>query len=589
MAPGGRAHPARRRRDPDRGRHRDQGDHHDPPRRPAGTTSLDGPWLFAAEADLPAGSLDGAVPAAAPGFDESGLAPVVVPSSMGAVRARWDAPDGIRGVYRKTVDIDPGDGLRTYLAFDSCFFACRYFVNGAEVGASRGGGLPVRVDATAAVVAGRNTVAVVVDARKSTINAVTTTHLYWQWGGILQSARVERVRSVAITGVTAEGDRAGVLTLRAHGVNTQAGAIAVNTSVVVRRPDGAEVLRRGVWFTIPAGGGAARPVTLDVGAPVLWSMANPALYTVDIAVPAGHGRSVTLRPGFRDVAVSGSDVVINGEVVRDLRGFNRHADAPGLGRTMPDGFVVRELRELHAKGFRVFRPGHYPTTPAVLAEADRLGMLVVEEVAIQQMSGPALITPAVTAFAKDQLRRMVDRDRGHPSVVIWSVGNENGTNTAEGAEYVRDLITYGKTLDGTRLYTEVSAWHTSDKSYAHQDVVLANVYYGWYGGSLTGVRSLLDAIQSLAGGKPVMISEFGAEAVLGRPGFGKGTEHYQGLMVDEYLRQVGDRPHTLGLMYWTSTEFVAHPTWSGGSRTRSRRSTPRRSRPGSAPRSWAGG
>ncbi|SDI35303.1 beta-glucuronidase [Actinokineospora alba] len=535
------------------------------PADPPGTTSLDGTWAFATEAELAAGALDGTRPAAAqPGFDESRLSPVLVPSSYGAVRSKWDAAQGNRVLYRRSIDLAPAAGLRTHLVFESCFFACRYFLNGVDVGASTGGYLPVRLDATAAARDGANTLAVVADGRNSTTNAFTTTHLYWQWGGLVQSARVERVRGVAITNLTAEGSRAGVLTLRAQGTSTATTAIGIATKVVVRRPDGTEAANRTVWFNVPAGGGAVQPVTIDLGAPVLWSPANPSRYTVDIAVPSGYGRSVTLRPGFRDVAVSGSDVVLNGQVLANLPGFNRHADYPGLGRTIPDGLVVRELRELYAKGYRIFRPGHYPTTPAVLDEADRLGMLVIEEVSIQQLSGTALISPAVTAFAKDQLRRMIDRDRGHPSVVIWSVGNENHTQTAEGAEYVRDLVTYGKSLDATRLYTEVSAWHTSDKSYAHQDIVLANVYYGWYGSKFTDVPGLLDRIQALASGKPVMISEYGAEAVKGRSNLGFGGEYYQGLMIDEYNRLVGKRPHTLGLMYWTSTEFVASPTWSGG-------------------------
>ncbi|WP_412543489.1 glycoside hydrolase family 2 TIM barrel-domain containing protein [Longispora sp. K20-0274] len=531
----------------------------------AGVTTLNGAWPFATDDELPTGALDGAAPPGAqPGFSEAAMTTVLVPDSYGAVRDRWNTDKGHRVLYRKTLDLGALGPQRVHLVFESCFFACRYFVNGTQVGTSTGGYLPQRFDVTAAAHDGVNTLAVIVDNRTSTIGAYSVTHLYWQWGGLLQGARVERTAGVAVTNVTAEGDAAGTLTLRAQGVNTQATTMGIPAALKVTAPGGSTVIDKTVWFNIPAGGGQATPVTLTVPDPALWSPADPARYTASVVPGAGYGQPVTLRPGLRTVAVSGADVTVNGQLVSNLPGFNRHADYPGLGRTQPDGLAVRELDQLHAKGYRILRPGHYPTTPALLDEADRLGMLVVEEVSIQQMSGTALASAPLRAFAKEQLARMIDRDRGHPGVVIWSVGNENATNTTDGANYVNTLIGYGKALDPTRLYTEVSAWHTADKAYPYEDVVLANVYYGWYDHAFADVPGLLDAIQSTAGNKPVMVSEYGAEAVAGRAGTGKGTEYYQARMVDEYNRLVGHRPHTLGLMYWTSTEFQCSPTWSGG-------------------------
>ncbi|MGY0231511.1 glycoside hydrolase family 2 protein [Longispora urticae] len=536
------------------------------PADPAGVTTLNGAWPFATDDELPAGALDGtAPPGAQPGFSEAAMTTVLVPDSFGAVRDRWNRDTGHRVLYRKGIDLGTLGTPRVHLVFESCFFSCRYFLNGTEVGTSTGGYLPQRFDVTAAARSGANTVAVIVDNRKATINPYTTSHLYWQWGGLVQGVRLERMNAVAVTNITAEGDAAGTLTLRAQGTNTTTQVLGIPATLRVVAPGGgAPLVDRTIWFNIPVGGGQAAPVTVTVTAPALWSPANPARYTVSVTPGQGYGQAVTLRPGFRDVAVSGGDVTLNGQVVSNLPGFNRHADFPGLGRTLPDGLAVRELDQLHARGYRIFRPGHYPTTPAMLDEADRLGMLVIGEVSIQQMSGTALAGAALQTFAKDQLRRMIDRDRGHPGVIIWSVGNENATNTTDGANYVSTLIGYGRGLDPTRLYTEVSAWHTADRSYAHQDVVLANIYYGWYSNTFADLPGLLDAIQSTAGGKPVMVSEFGAEAVAGRPGFGKGTEYYQGLMVDEYNRLLGRRPHTLGLMYWTSTEFLCSPTWNGG-------------------------
>ncbi|MGW4897805.1 glycoside hydrolase family 2 protein [Kitasatospora sp. NPDC004240] len=537
------------------------------PADPAGITTLNGSWRFAVDSELASGALDGtAPPAVQPGFDEAPTTAVLVPGTFGTVRDEWNAEAGHRAVYRKQVDLGTKGAQRVQFVFDGCYFACTYYLNGTQVGFSRAGHLPQRVDATTAAHDGVNTLAVVVDNRQSTISAFSTTALYWQYGGLIRDVRMERTEAAAIAGVTAEGDPAdGKLTIRAQGTNTGSSAATVTVALKVQAPGASTALiDTTAALTVPAGGGDAQPVTLTVPSPQLWSPADPKLYTLTVTPPAGRGQPATLHPAFRSVTVSGGDVRINGTVVSGLKGFNRHVDYPGLGRSEPDGLAVRELREFHAKGFRILRPGHYAATPALLEEADRLGMLIVSEIPVQQMTGTALATAPVQAFAKDQLKRMIDRDRGHPSVIIWSVGNENNTTNDNGANYVKTMIDYGRTLDAKRLYTEANNKFTSSKAYGYEDVILPNIYYGWYGSrDISELAATLDDIQSAAGGKPLMISEYGAEAVKDRVGYVRGTEYYQGLVIDEYNRLAGSRPHTLGLMVWSAADFLVSSGWTG--------------------------
>ncbi|MFG3252300.1 glycoside hydrolase family 2 TIM barrel-domain containing protein [Streptomyces sp. NPDC048172] len=523
-------------------------------------SALNGTWKFAVEDELPEGALDGDLPPAArPGFDESAMTPVQVPSSFGAVRARWNDHEGQVSAYRKTFRQPGGDGGRVSLVAESCFFECRYFVNGEQVGTSTGGYLPERLDVTEAVRDGDNQLTVLVDNRKKETIAPygINQDLYWNWGGLQDEVRVERTREAEVTHVTAQGAADGTLELRASGVNATGGTREVPARVRVAGLD------RKVTFELPEGGGESRPVKLKVDDPELWTLENPRLYDVRVTPDSG-GRALTTRTGFRTVEAEDGEVLLNGHAVKNLKGFNRHADHPGLGRTDPAGLSRRELRKLHDDGFRLFRPGHYPTTPALLDAADELGFLVVEEINVTQAKKEQLASEKTRAFARDRLDRMVRRDRGHPSVVTWSVGNENHTQTDEGAAYVRDMIAHGRERDPSRLYTEVSAWHTDDKSYAYQDVILANIYSGWYYGEFDDVAGLTDAIQKKAGGKPLVVSEYGAEAVRGRPGDGKGTERYQAELVAAYGRQLDDRPKTLGTMYWPVSEFMLTPEGGGG-------------------------
>jgi hypothetical protein len=547
----------------------------------AGVLPLTGGWRFAAAAELPAGALDrapgGAVPpAAAPGDGTRGWSLVVVPDSLGAVRARWNDDGGLLGVYRRTVDLaGPAPGERTALVFDSCFWACRYFVNGVEVGSSVGGYLPVRLDVTGAVRPGRNALAVIVDNRVATMGgyARPVRRLYWNWGGLLQQVHLERTPAVALTEIRAEGTLAVRLTVRPAGVNATGSARRVTAVLSVDGPGGPALPPRPVTTTVPAGGGAASPIAVDVPHARPWDLDHPALYTVRLR-PLGSQRrgrtgrtgpaELVGRAGFRDVTARGLDVYLNGRPVRDLQGVNRHADYPGLGRTQPDGLADREIARLRARGFRLFRPAHYPTTPAELDAADRYGLLVIEEINnVGSQPAAFLGRRDVHGYAKRTLARMVARDRGHPSLFAWSVGNENATDSARGAGYVRDVIGYGRSIDPTRLFTQVTAHPTADRAYPYEDFAAVNYYAEWYAGAVGAVGPLLDDVQRRAG-KPVMISEYGAEAVAGRPGRGRGGEWYQALVVDGYNRLLGHRPHFIGKMYWTSTEFWCRPAWSGG-------------------------
>ncbi|MFC4909348.1 glycoside hydrolase family 2 TIM barrel-domain containing protein [Actinomadura gamaensis] len=530
-------------------------------------TSLDGGWAFASAAQLPGGALDGdSPPAVRPGFDDPALTTVLVPDSFGAVRARWNDDDGLVGVYRRTVEAPPGqDGRQTTLVFDSCYWTCRMFVNGTQVGTTTGGYLPARFDVTGHLHAGTNTIAVLVDNRATEEFAVNP-QLYWNWGGIFGDVHLETSPRVALTGFTAQGAGNGTLTLRPSGINASGRAQNVEAVVSVHGPDGRVALpARRVTTTLPSGAPQVdgAPIVLHVAEPRLWDLDHPQLYTIDLQPLQGAGRALSEKTGFRDVATRGLDVLLNGKPVENLHGFNRHTDYPGLGRAQPDGLAYRELKQLRDKGFRIFRPAHYPTTPGELAAADRLGLLVIEEVNVTQRFDPAVLSSAkMVAFGDAQLDGMIHRDRGHPSVIAWSVGNENGTDSVQGAQYVRQTIAHGKALDGSRLFTHVTAWHTADKGYAYDDLVSVNDYDGWYYGAIGDVAATLDSIAAMDGGKPMVLSEYGADAVKGHPGYGKGTEYYQALLIDGYNQLLDHRPHLLGQMYWTSSEFMLNPAGS---------------------------
>jgi beta-glucuronidase len=526
---------------------------------------LNGAWQFAEMNDLPAGAIEGGAPLAVqPGYTSGTWTKIIVPNSLGAVNDKWNKYEGILGVYRKIVEVKYTKGEQLHIVLASCYWSGRVFVNGVEVGQTVGGYLPSRFDISKAVVNGKNDIAIIVDNRFTTMGALKRINeFYWNWGGLVQEVTIEKHAAVSVTDLRAEASQAGELQLYVTGLNSSSSA--KNKVVVVEVYDAANKKVLGpvqVNVSVPAGSSVVKLKELKLNKPTLWQLEKPYLYTV---VLKGDFATLKERTGFRDVKVQGSDIVLNGKPVNGLQGFDRHADYPGLGRTQPDALVYQELKMYHDKGFRLFRPAHYPTTPALLDAADELGFLVIEEVNVTGLRGATMATKEVKDFGRQQLTKMIYRDRSHPALIAWSVGNENFTEEEGAEEYVRETIAAGKALDSKRLYTQVTHRHTNDRTYAYQDFVAQNYYAGWYAKDINAIVTLFDAIQAYSGNKPVMLSEYGAEAIPGKQGTTKSTEFYQGFVVDAHNRLLNDKKHFFGKMYWCTSDFWCRPNWTGGS------------------------
>lgn len=531
----------------------------------ASRISLTGAWNFADSSLLPSGVLEGELPAVVkPGYKKGEWKSILVPNSLGAISDKWNKYEGIIGAYRKTISLNLAKNEQASLLFESVYWSGRVFLNGKFLGETHGGYLSTRFDITQAAKNGSNEIVVIVDNRFTTMGGLRRINeFYWNWGGILQEVYLEKHAAVALTDLRAEGNTKGELRFHATGLNNKSTLQSTKITTEVYDAAGRIVLKvADVTITLPGGSSVLTLPQLQVQNPQLWDMDNPTLYTVVIK---GDFGTLQTRAGFRDVKVVGQDITLNGKVMQGLQGFNRHADYPGLGRTQPAALAYNELKLYRDKGFRFFRPAHYPTTPEQLDAADELGLLVIEEVNVTGLRGNVMGSKDVIDFGIQQLTKMIHRDRGHPSLIAYSVGNENFTEEEGAAEYVKTVIARGRLLDNHRLYTQVTHRHTNDKTFEFQDFVAQNYYAGWYAKDINSIVNLLDAIQSYAGNKPIMLSEYGAEAVIRKPGINKSTEFWQAMVVDAHNRLLNGRKHFFGKMYWCTTEFWCRPNWGGGS------------------------
>ncbi len=203
---------------------------------------------------------------------------------------------------------------------------------------------------------------------------------------------------------------------------------------------------------IPAKGTVTEYAELEIESPELWSCENPYLYTVITDIYCGQDKDedrYETKFGIRHIAFDkDKGFMLNGERVQ-LKGVNMHQDHAGVGSGIPDGLQEWRLKQLKEFGCNAYRSSHNPMTPELLDACDRLGILVIEENRLTGINDEHL----------DLLERMIRRDRNHPSIILWSVGNEEwGLEWNDfGRRIAESMREYCHRFDPTRLMTVASS------------------------------------------------------------------------------------------------------------------------------------
>lgn len=377
--------------------------------------------------------------------------------SHGYKTVGWQWPETSVGWYRKTFDIDSTDmGRHIYLQLDGVHRDSRVWVNGFYLGHEPSGYATRTYDMTDYLnYGGTNTVAVRADAS-------VEEGWFYEGAGIYRHTWLVKTSPVHIepfgiaTSTTfdpARPDRA-MLTVSTELRNdsrvpdTHASVRhtlrdARGRTVATSTPTGASVPLRGTTEVA---------VNMEVDNPMLWSTDSPYLYTLTTEVLGADGTvldNVDTRVGFRTIEFDPDrGFLLNGQRV-PLRGVNMHQDHPGVGSAIPDAVQAYRLRELKKMGVNAYRASHNPMTPAMLDACDSLGILVVEENRLMGVNDEHIAL----------LERMIRRDRNHPSIIAWSVGNEEwGIEwNRQGEEIVATMRDHVHRLDPTRPATAATS------------------------------------------------------------------------------------------------------------------------------------
>ncbi len=298
------------------------------------------------------------------------------------------------------------------LRFDGVDSCARVWLNGQELGVSRGSRLPVEFAAGPHLRAGRNTLAVRVHQWSS--GSYLEDQDMWWMPGIFRDVTLIRCPAGGVEDVFVHAD---------YDAATGRGTLRVDATT----RDGAEA-RLSVpeldVRALPAGDAA------HLAAVTPWTAESPHLYR---AVIATDTERVALRIGFRSVAVKDGQFTVNGRPVL-LRGVNRHEHHPDHGRALPEQTHREDVLLMKQHNINAVRTAHYPPHPRFLDLCDELGLWVMVECDLETHGfganlGPTnpVDDPAWADACLNRMRRTVERDKNHPCVVMWSLGNESST------------------------------------------------------------------------------------------------------------------------------------------------------------------
>jgi beta-glucuronidase len=301
----------------------------------------------------------------------------------------------------------------------------------------------------------------------------------------------------------------------------------------------------------------------------LWSPEEPNLYTLQLDVYAADGTlidRVTQRVGLRNFAVEGRQVLLNGAPYT-LKGFGKHEDSPIHGRGLNGPQMIKDFRLLKWCGANSVRTSHYPYAEEFLDLADEIGLLVIDEVFSINLDFRK-VNAATLAAHKQAAAELIARDINRTCVIAWSLANEPGylaepDYRTQSPAYWRDLFAHARALDSSRPLTHANVGYAGndDPAFAEADLLMINRYHGWYSEpaqldrATARLNADFDAIA--AHGKPILVAEFGADALAGQHASYDQlfTEEYQASFIRAYWQAITAHPAVVGGHIWAFADF----------------------------------
>ena len=513
----------------------------------------------------------------------AGWTPVTVPNSYNAGDFSNASMAGYVGWYRRDFTLPshafakyvPASARRWIIRFESVNYRATVWLNGKLIGNHAGAYLPFELDMKG-MRPGVNRLVVRVDDRLSLTTLPPSPGIvWWNFGGIQREVYLRAVQAADLQQVQ-------VRPL----ISCQKCAARIDEQVLVRNVTGAPQRMRlhglygrqpidfGSATIAPHGTWTAKAVAI-IRRPQLWSPPHPTLYRATLTLSDSRGRRLggyVTYSGIRNIAVIGGRLEINWRRV-SLRGVAMHEQNIQTGAALTPAQLRQLVAWARAVGATVLRQ-HYPWNPQIEEMADEDGILLWSEIPVYHVHNPSLGLPFVEASAHALLTQNILTNENHPSVLLWSIGNELNTPVdAPENHWISTATALAHRLDPTRpVGMAVSLWPgvACQPAYAKLDAIGFNEYFGWFdaGGGSTDDRDalspFLDSFRACYPTKALFVTEFGFEADRDGPVEERGTFQFQADTLAFHLGVFASKPWLSGVVDWLLQDFAAIPGWGGG-------------------------
>lgn len=453
--------------------------------------------------------------------------------------------------YQRTFTAKAEPGTRRFLYFAGVSTRCNIYLNGKKIISHEGSFTPFQIEVTDALKDGENLLVCEVNNNRRVDAIPAMSYDWWNYGGITRDVMLVTVPTQYIADyfVRLEKGKKDVIALSVSLSEAVAGK-----KVTVKIPE----LKVNCEMTTDAQGKAEASV--KVRSLQRWSPESPKLYNIEIASPDDK---VTESIGFRNIDTRGTKVFLNDKEIF-LRSISFHEEIPQrMGRAFSPADADMLLSEARALGVNTIRLAHYPQNEYIVRKAEQMGFMLWEEIPVWQSID---FTNDVTmGKARTMFDEMLQRDKNRCAVSMWGVANETRPSEARNAFLTR-LVSDGRAKDNTRLYVAAFdiVYYQRDKdlftmedSFPEQlDLIGVNKYMGWYA---PWPKDPKDCHWQVCPDKPLLITEFGGEALYGQSGdetvASSWSEDYQAKLYRDNIRMFENIPNLCGVSPWILFDF----------------------------------
>ena len=464
----------------------------------------------------------------------------------------WNSQDSMLFFYEGTVwfkksfDCEIKENKRLFVYFGAVNYKAEVYLNGVKLGIHEGGFTAFNFEISSIIKAKDNFLVVKVDNVRHK-EAVPTLNTDWfNYGGITRDViLIEEPKSFV---------QDYMIQIKKGEKNTISGFVKINNFdknaefVYIKIPE-LSIKYKG---KIDANGS----VNFEIINKNIkyWSPESPKMYDVSVEY---DNQILKDNIGFRTIETQNTKIFLNGKSIF-LKGISIHEENDKGGRANSEADAIRLLTWAKELGCNYVRLAHYPHNENMIRLADKIGLMVWEEIPVYWTID--FLSPETYKNAENQLEVMINRDKNRCSIIIWSVANETPVSDQRNA-FLNNLISKAKALDSTRLISAALLTKSEnlnscvdDPIAENLDIVSFNEYLGWYGGNLEDAEKIQWTSKY---NKPVIVSEFGGDAKQGMHGEKdeRWTEEFQEYLYIQNLKMIEKIPNICGISPWILVDF----------------------------------